>query len=85
MIRLAPQHLSVPVAHDFWTDLAFLHSNTQIFQNFLGDLDVSGKARSVIEVPAGIVGILSGQTITASAIMLDNFSFASRAVTVELR
>lgn len=77
--------LSIPVAHDFWTDLGLQAANSAYFQNFLGNLDANGMARSVLDVPAGIATVLAGMTITASAIRLDAFDFASRPVTVALR
>lgn len=77
--------LSIPVAHDFWTDLALQAANSQFFQNFMGLLDSSGRMRATLDVPAGIANVLAGSTITASAIRLDLFDFASRPVTVKLK
>jgi len=77
--------LSIPVARDFWTDLSLQNANSAYFQNFLGNLDATGKARSAVYVPPGLANVLAGTTITAAAIRIDAFDFASRPVTVELK
>jgi len=77
--------LSIPVAYDFWTGVALMNANTVYFQNFLGSLDGTGKSRSVLDVPAGLASVLAGSTITASAIRIDAFDFASRPVNVLLK
>jgi aminopeptidase N len=77
--------LSIPVARDLWTDVSLQSANSVYFQNFLGYLDANGLSRSVLDVPAGIATVLAGMTITASAIRIDAFDFASRPVTVQLK
>jgi len=77
--------LQVPVTRDLWTDLSLLNANTPYFENFLAALDGSGVGRAALDVPPYVARFLAGSTLTAAAITLDNFNFATRPVTVELR
>ncbi|GAB4139922.1 MAG: M1 family aminopeptidase [Planctomycetota bacterium] len=77
--------LTIPVNRDFWTDLGFAGVNTSVFQDFLGTFDGQGMAKATLSVPPGLSSVLSGLSITASAVRIDAFDFASRPVTVQLR
>lgn len=77
--------LTIPVNRDLWTDIALQGANTPWFQAFLAGLDAQGRTRAVLSVPAGLVTVLAGQTVTASLACIDRFDFASRPVTVTLR
>lgn len=77
--------LTIPVAFDAMTMLGIEAANTPIFANFFGALDLAGRARATLDVPPLVAAPLAGISITASAVMIDQFDFASRPVSVRLR
>ncbi|MCC7395496.1 MAG: M1 family metallopeptidase [Planctomycetes bacterium] len=77
--------LSIPIAADAFTFLALDLGNTPLFADFFGTLDATGGMRAVMNVPPGIASVLAGFSITAAAVMVDTFDYASRPVAVRLR
>jgi len=77
--------LTIPIVFDSMTVLGIEAANLPVFANFFGTLDGSGGTRAVFDLPPLVAAPLAGISITASAILIDQFDFASRPVDVRLR
>lgn len=77
--------LQIPVALDAMTMLGIEAANTPVFADFFGVVAQNGTARATFAVPPAVAAPLAGTTITASAVRIDAFDFASRPVAILLR
>ncbi len=77
--------LPIPVAVDGLTSIGINAANTPVFTDFFGVIGANGAARAKFDVPPGIAAALAGSTVTAAAVLIDEFDFASRAVDILLR
>lgn len=77
--------LQIPVNYDVATEVALGAINTPTFANFYSTLDASGRGVAQMNLPAGLAVPAQGMNLTVAYLMVDQFDFASRPVSVRFR